>query len=71
MGILKKTEDTLGKAGHGVLKAGEKVVGAVDITCDQCKHLMKPGILGEKRTVDGKDYQFCSVECADKFVEEH
>jgi len=86
MGIIKKTGegvmdvgekagkgvlDVGGKLGKGVLKGGEKVLGAVDITCDDCGKLMKPGMFGEKRVVDGKEYQFCSVECADKYVEEH
>lgn len=68
MGIIKKTTETVVKT---VEKGVEKVAGAVDITCDQCGKLMKPGFLAEKRVVDGKEYQFCSIECADRFVEEH
>jgi YHS domain-containing protein len=41
-------------------------VGKVDVTCDTCGKLMHPG--GEyKRVIQGKEYQFCSVQCANHF----
>ena len=64
MGIVKKSVETIGK-GVG------KVAGAIDITCDNCGKLMKPGMFGTKRKVKGKDYQFCSKECADEYEAEH
>lgn len=66
--ILKKAKDIGKKAVRTTKKVAEKVAGAVDITCDNCGKLMKPGIFGPKRTVSGKEYQFCTEKCADHFV---
>ena len=40
--------------------------GKVDITCDRCGKLMKPGGV-VKKTVGGEEMQFCSVSCAANF----
>lgn len=40
--------------------------GKVDITCDRCGRLMKPGGV-VKKTVGGEEMQFCSVSCAANF----
>jgi hypothetical protein len=72
-----KIEDGAKSAGHtvaeGAKSAGHKTkvaaghaVGAVDVTCDKCGKLMKPGG-AYTRTIQGKEYQFCSVLCADHF----
>jgi hypothetical protein len=50
------------KVAHGMKSAADKV----DITCDRCGKLMKPGGL-VKKTVGGEDFQFCSVSCASNF----
>ncbi|MEW5760002.1 MAG: hypothetical protein AB1779_04485 [Candidatus Thermoplasmatota archaeon] len=59
MGVVKK-------AGEKVGKAVGKVSGKLDITCDHCKKLMKPGG-AVKKTFEGKEYQFCSDTCAGAF----
>ncbi len=52
--------------GHKTKVAAGKAVGHMDITCDKCGKLMKPG--GDyTRVIQGKEYQFCSVLCADHF----
>lgn len=66
--ILEKAKDVGKKAMSRTKKVAEKVVGAMDITCDNCNKLMKPGILGPKREVKGREYQFCSEKCANNFV---
>jgi len=61
-----KTKEGAKSAGHKTLKAGEHAVGRMDFTCDTCGKLMKPG--GEyTRTIRGKEYQFCSVPCSNRF----
>lgn len=40
--------------------------GSVDITCDRCGKLMKPGGAIQKK-VGGEEFQFCSVSCAANF----
>lgn len=60
------TVDGAKTVGHKTKELGGKAVGAMDVTCDNCGKLMKPG--GEyTRTIMGKKYQFCSVLCADHF----
>ena len=61
-----KVADGAKSAGHKTKAAAGKAVGHMDVTCDTCGKLMKPG--GEyTRVVQGKEYQFCSVPCANKF----
>ena len=53
-------------AGHKTKVAAGKAVGHMDVTCDTCGKLMKPG--GEyTRVIQGKEHQFCSVPCANKY----
>jgi hypothetical protein len=42
---------------------GKKAVDKVDMTCDKCGKVMKPGGV-VKRTVAGSAHQFCSETCA-------
>jgi hypothetical protein len=72
-GVVDVAEDVGHAAVEGGKKVGkktvdvtEKAVGHVDITCDNCGKLMKPGGI-YTRTIRGKEYQFCSVLCADHF----
>jgi hypothetical protein len=45
---------------------GKKAVDKVDMTCDNCGKLMKPG--GNiKKSVSGAEHQFCSDACATSF----
>ncbi|PPD58552.1 hypothetical protein JP09_001305 [Dehalogenimonas etheniformans] len=45
---------------------GKKVVDKVDMTCDTCGKMMKPG--GNiKKNIQGADYQFCSDACVTAF----
>ncbi len=61
-----KTKEGAKAAGHKTAKAGVHAVGRMDFTCDTCGKLMKPG--GEyTRTIRGKEYQFCSVPCSNRF----
>ncbi|QNT75259.1 TRASH domain-containing protein [Dehalogenimonas etheniformans] len=63
---LKKIADK-GKemAAQGKQAAG-KVMNKVDVTCDACGKLMKPGGI-VKKTIGDKDYQFCSNACVATF----
>ncbi|XUW99578.1 MAG: TRASH domain-containing protein [Dehalogenimonas sp.] len=45
---------------------GKKVVDKVDMTCDACGKMMKPGG-AVKKNISDKDYQFCSESCAAGF----
>ena len=61
-----KTKEGAKAAGHKTAKAGVHAVGRMDFTCDTCGKLMKPG--GEyTRVIQGKEYQFCSVQCSNHF----
>ncbi len=61
-----KTKEGAKSFGHKTKVAAVKAVGRMDITCDKCGKLMKPG--GDyTRVIQGKEYQFCSVLCADHF----
>jgi hypothetical protein len=61
-----KTAEGAKSAGQKTAKGAEHAVGRIDITCDNCGKLMKPG--GEyTRVVMGKEYQFCSVQCSIHF----
>jgi hypothetical protein len=61
-----KTKVGIKSLGRKTLTAADRAVGHMDITCDNCGKLMKPG--GEyTRVIKGKEYQFCSVLCADHF----
>ena len=65
-GVGHKAFDGLKKVGHKTADVAGKAAGHVDITCDKCGTLMKPG--GEyTRVVLGKEYQFCSTECGIHF----
>ena len=60
------TVDGAKAVGHKTVELGGKAAGAMDFTCDKCGKVMKPG--GEyTRVIQGKEYQFCSVLCADHF----
>ncbi|XUX00685.1 MAG: hypothetical protein TUN42_01515 [Dehalogenimonas sp.] len=63
---LKKMADK-GKemAEKGKQFAG-KTVDKVDMTCDACGKLMKPGGV-VKKNIGGKDYQFCDESCGASF----
>jgi YHS domain-containing protein len=50
----------------GIKDVGTKISNKLDITCDKCGKLMKPGG-GVKKTIDGKEYQFCCDKCAGSF----
>jgi len=64
--IGHKTKVGVKSFGHKTKVAAGKAVGHMDITCDKCGKLMKPG--GDyTRVIRGKEYQFCSVLCADHF----
>ncbi len=41
----------------------KKMADKVDITCDKCGKVMKPGGV-VKRTIAGSAHQFCSETCA-------
>jgi hypothetical protein len=64
----KITVEGVKAVGRGATKVGEKVADAVDITCDHCNKLMKPGFMAVKRKLWKKEYQFCSEKCAKKFT---
>ena len=61
-----KTAEGAKTVGHKTKEAGGHAVGMMDVTCDKCGKLMKPGG-AYTRTIMGKEYQFCSVLCADHF----
>ena len=44
----------------------KKVGDRMDVTCDACGKMMKPGG-AVKKNVGGSDHQFCSQGCADEF----
>jgi hypothetical protein len=49
------------------LKSGFKKMGdKMDVTCDKCGKMMKPGG-SVKKNVGGQDHQFCCQPCADSF----
>ncbi|MEM2869860.1 MAG: hypothetical protein QW379_05505 [Thermoplasmata archaeon] len=50
----------------GIRDTIKKVGDKVDITCDKCGKLMKPGGV-VKRNIAGVDHQFCSEVCAKAF----
>ncbi len=54
------------EVGHKTASGVGKVAGKLDITCDTCGKVMKPGGT-YTRVIKGKQYQFCSVLCADNF----
>ena len=61
-GAVEVTKDV----GHRTAAGAGKVAGKLDPTCDNCGKLMTPG--GKfTRVIGGKEYQFCSVLCADHF----
>ncbi len=61
-----KTKEGVKSLGRKTKQAAGKAAGAMDFTCDKCGKVMKPG--GEyTRVIKGKEYQFCSVLCADHF----
>ena len=61
-----KTKEGAKSFGHKTKVAAGKAVGHMDFTCDKCGKMMRPG--GEyTRVIQGKEYQFCSVLCADHF----
>ena len=70
-GKIEKGVEKTGKAvGEGVKKGlgavkgfGKSVAGKVDITCDYCGKVMKPGG-SVKKTIGGEEHQFCSETCA-------
>lgn len=62
----QKTKAGAISLGRKTMHAADKAAGAIDFTCDNCGKIMKPG--GEyTRVIKGKEYQFCSVLCADHF----
>jgi len=72
-----KTVEVGKEVGHGVVGVGKdvghatasgagKVAGKLDVTCDTCGKVMKPGG-AYTRVIMGKQYQFRSVLCADNF----
>jgi hypothetical protein len=64
-----KTSIDIGKKiGRGFRRFTSKVAGAVDITCDNCNRLMRPGFLAYKVTIGYRDYQFCCEYCANEFT---
>ncbi len=50
----------------GLKTVGTKVSNKLDITCDKCGKLMRPGG-AKKKTIEGNEYQFCSDKCAESF----
>ena len=50
----------------GLKDSMKKMSHSMDITCDKCGKLMKPGGVVKKH-VDGADHQFCSPVCANAF----
>lgn len=63
---LKKMADKgkeMAEKGKGI--AG-KAIDKVDVTCDNCRKMMKPGGV-IKKNIGGKDYQFCGDACATAF----
>ncbi len=61
-----KTVEVTKEVGHASAAGAGKVAGQLDPTCDSCGKLMTPG--GKfTRVIGGKEYQFCSVLCADHF----
>ena len=61
-----KTVEVGKEVGHATAAGAGKVAGKLDPTCDSCGRLMTPG--GKfTRVIGGKEYQFCSVLCADHF----
>jgi YHS domain-containing protein len=61
-----RTVEATKSVGHKTAAGASRVAGKLDPTCDNCGKLMTPG--GKfTRVIGGKDYQFCSVLCADHF----
>lgn len=56
-------KDAAKKVGKAVGKVGDRL----DVTCDKCGKMMKPGG-AVKRTIGDKDHQFCCDGCANSFV---
>jgi hypothetical protein len=52
--------------GHKTAHGMGRVAGKLDVTCDTCGKVMRPGGI-YTRVIRGKEYQFCSVLCADNF----
>jgi hypothetical protein len=50
----------------GLKDAMKKVGDRMDVTCDKCGKMMKPGG-SVKRNIGGQDHQFCCAGCADAF----
>lgn len=44
----------------------KKIGDKMDVTCDKCGKMMKPGG-AFKKNVGGEDHQFCSQACGDAF----
>jgi len=44
----------------------KKIGDRMDVTCDKCGKMMKPGG-SVKKNVGGEDHQFCSQACAEAF----
>jgi YHS domain-containing protein len=64
--VGRKTVEVTKDVGHRTAAGAGKVAGKLDPTCDNCGKLMTPG--GKfTRVIGGKEYQFCSVLCADHF----
>ena len=61
-----KTVEVGKEVGHKTASGLGKVAGKLDITCDTCGKVMKPGGV-YTRVINGKQYQFDSVLCADNF----
>jgi hypothetical protein len=61
--IGKTVGDGLKKGIGAVTGFGKSVADKVDMTCDNCGKAMKPGG-SVKKTVEGKEHQFCSDACA-------
>jgi hypothetical protein len=70
-GKIEKAAEKTGKAvGQGVKKGigavtslSKGVSTKVDMTCDKCGKMMKPGG-NVKKTISGVEHQFCSEACA-------
>jgi len=50
----------------GLKDTMKKMGDKMDVTCDKCGKIMKPGG-STKRNVGGQDHQFCCAGCADAF----
>ena len=64
--VAHGTADVAKDVGHKTASGLGKVAGKLDITCDTCGKVMSPGGT-YTRVIMGKQYQFCSVLCADNF----